>query len=85
MALADHVTLNITADSVGVSRPGFGTMGILTYKSLGGPLSKVYTSLSGLTDDSFAVTSPEYLAAAAAFAQTPRPEKIKLLQGTPER
>lgn len=78
MALSDHVSLTITADSVGVTRPGFGTPLILSHSASFAERTRSYTDLAGIAADGFATDSPEYLAAAAMFAQTPRPEKVKI-------
>ncbi len=78
MALADHVTLTITADSVGVSRAGFGVPLILSATAAFAERTRVYTDLSGLVADGFAAGSPEHRAASAMFAQAPRPPKVKI-------
>jgi hypothetical protein len=78
MSLADHVSLTITQDSVGVARAGFGVPLILSHNAAFGERLRAYTDLAGIAADGFALTSPEYLAASAMFAQAPRPEKVKI-------
>ncbi len=78
MSLSNHVALTISVDSVGVARAGFGVPLIISHNATWGPeLIRFYTDLDGVDDD-FAVTSPEYLAAAAMFSQTPHPAQIAI-------
>lgn len=75
MPLSDHVSLTITQDSVGIARAGFGVPLILSVNAAWAERVRSYTSEAAVAAD-FVTTSPEYLAAAAMFAQTPHPEKI---------
>ncbi len=77
MALSNHVSLTITTDSVGVARAGFGVPLILSHNAAWVERIRFYTSVSDVAGD-FVTTSPEYLAAAAMFAQSPHPAKIAI-------
>lgn len=78
-ALSNHVTLTITADSVGVQRAGFGVPLIASHNaSWSGPLVRSYNSLADVAVDFAVTTSPEYLAAQALFSQSPNPTLIKI-------
>lgn len=75
--MAESVTVNITVDSSGRSKEGFGIGMYLSQTAAWAERVREYTSLSGVSDD-FATTSPEYLAAQAYFAQNPHPKKFKI-------
>lgn len=77
--LSNHVSVSITTDTVGVPRQGFGVL-LLCSKSASwsGDLVREYASLSEVAVDFATTTSPEYLAAQAYFAQTPKPRKLKI-------
>jgi len=77
MALVDHVVITISADSVGVTKPGFGTPLIGSANAGFAERVRSYTALSGIAAD-FAVTSPEYLAASAIFSQNPKVQTVKI-------
>lgn len=78
MPLNDVVTINVSLSGAGITRAGFGTDLILsnTGNAWSSPeLTRTYTSLLAVAAD-FATTTPEYLAAAALFAQPIKPAKI---------
>ena len=79
--LDDYVTISITRDQVGISQIGFGTQMILGYSATWPERIRYYSDLPGMVSDGFATDSPEYLAANAAFAQTPRPVQIAIGRG----
>lgn len=81
MSLSNHVTVTISADSVGVSRAGFGTPLLISYSAGWAERVRTYTTLAGVAADFAVTTSPEYLAASALFSQSPRPERIKIARG----
>ena len=84
MSAGDIVQVTITAQTTQVTRAGFGTPLILSNHSKFTDLVREYTDLAGLVSDGFASTSPEYKAANAIFAQSPRPPKVKIgRRGTP--
>jgi hypothetical protein len=76
--LSEHVSLTITQDSVGIARAGFGVPLILSCNASFAERVRLYSDLTSLADDGFATDSPEYLAAAAAFAQSPHPEQVAI-------
>lgn len=76
--VANHVTVDISVDSVGVPREGFGTMMIASHNANAwSERTRSYASTLEAADD-WATTSPEYRGIAAAFAQTPKPEIVKI-------
>lgn len=84
-SLSNHVSLTISQDSVGIARAGFGTMLMVSYNTSGwgaGEKTRTYASLADVAADFASTTGPEYLAAQAAFSQSPRPEQIKIGKGT---
>ncbi len=74
------VNINITRDSVGISRADFGTILILgnSVPTIN-PNLKTYTSLSEVLID-YATDKPEYIIASRIFAQTIKPDKILIGQ-----
>jgi hypothetical protein len=81
MALADHVDIVITADSLSIARAGFGVPLIPGYSATFPERYREYTRLAEVDVD-FEDDSPEYLAAEAMFAQSPRPSRILIGRGT---
>lgn len=78
MSLSDHVTITITAATLGVPRAGFGIPMILSANASFPERIRFYTDIEGVADDFPTTTSPEYLAAEALFAQSPHPETIAI-------
>lgn len=78
MSLSDHVSIAITADTLGVAKAGFGVPMILSANASFPERIRFYTDIDGVEDDFPVTTSPEYLAAAALFAQNPHPEQIAI-------
>jgi Protein of unknown function (DUF3383) len=79
--LDDYVTITITRQQVGQSSPGFGVMMILGYSATWPDRARLYSDLPSMATDGFSTSSPEYLAAAAAFSQTPRPVNVLVGRG----
>lgn len=77
-SISDIISVSITNNSRTATRVGFGTMLIMAYHTVFPELSRLYTDLDGMTGDGFATTSAAYKMAAAAFAQEPRPEKVRV-------
>lgn len=78
MSDTDHVSITITEDTVGVKRPGFGRMIILSCKSIADSFAeraRLYSDANEILDD-FDADSPEYLAAAMYFSQDPQAEDV---------
>lgn len=77
MSLNDIVNVNITRETASVSRAGFSTLNILGINKAFTGLIKFYASLAAVLED-FRVTDLEYLAAAAAFAQSPAVTRLAI-------
>lgn len=73
--LSENVSVTITVDSVGIARAGFGVMLIPSYTATWLERTRTYEDIGDVSAD-FASGTPEYLSAGAAFAQSPRPEKV---------
>lgn len=78
MSLTDHVQLSITVDNVGITRAGFGVPLVVSANASFAERVRFYNSTADVIVDFPVTTSPEYLAAAAIFAQSPRPPKIAI-------
>lgn len=84
MSAGDIVQVTITAQTTQVTRAGFGTPLILSNHSEFTDLVREYRDLDGMIVDGLGSGTPEYKAANAIFAQSPRPEKVKIgRRGTP--
>lgn len=79
--LSDIVVVNITAQVGGLTQQGFGTPLILGYTPTWVERVRYYSDLPSVATD-LGATSPEYKAAQAVFAQTPRPERLAIGRGT---
>jgi hypothetical protein len=73
--LSDIATINVTTTGAGVTRAGYGVPLILSHTAGWAERYRTYTSASAVAED-FAVNTPEYLAAAKIFAQSPRIAQI---------
>lgn len=78
MSLEQIITVNITRQTTAASRAGFGTMLILGAHAVFSERTRTYTSAADMLTDGFESTDPEYLAAAAAFSQNPKPTQVKI-------
>lgn len=77
--LSDIIDLTITIASSGITRAGFGTVLIGGYHNrTAGDRVETYTKLSDMTDDGFATTDLEYIAASKLKAQDPAPRTFKV-------
>lgn len=81
MTLTNHVTINITSDTLGVARLGFGTAAMVSYVAAWVERSRVYTDLAGVAADFPITTGAEYLCAQAYFTQNPHAQKFKIIRG----
>lgn len=84
MSLGDLVTITVTTTGAGVTRAGYGVPLILSYTAnsvFGTDTVRTYERLSDVDDD-FATNSPEYLAASAIFAQSPKVQQIMIGKAT---
>lgn len=76
--LSDIVNVTISLLTGGLSLPGFGTPMILSHNATWiTDRIRYYSDADGVVGD-FAVTTPEYQAAAAIFSQSPRPERVAI-------
>lgn len=76
--ISDYVTISITANTVGLTRAGFGTPLILSATATFTPRVQFYADLASVAVDFPTTTSAEYLAAAAMFSQNPAPPLIAI-------
>ena len=72
------VTVNISIDSSGVSRAGFGTLLYLSQTAGWTERVRSYSKSSGVLADFPIATAPENLVANAHFGQNPHPTKMKI-------
>lgn len=79
--LDEHVQLVITRDTLGLARTEFGELGILSHNATFPGRSRHYGGILEVAGD-WAVSSPEYRAANAAFAQTPKVSRVAILRAT---
>jgi hypothetical protein len=75
--LAEHVSLTITADTLGIALAGFGVALIVSHSASWVERTRSYTDLAGVATD-FAAGTPEYLSASALFSQSPHPERVMI-------
>lgn len=75
--VSDVVSINITEDSVGITRAGFGTPLVASYTAAWAERTRTYSSVSAVATD-FATTSIEYKTAQRVFGQSPKPKQIKI-------
>lgn len=78
--MSSDITVVINKQSPGVTAQGFGVPLILSYLAAWTERTRTYTSTAGVLAD-FAVTTPEYLAAAAMFSQSPHVPRIMIGRG----
>ncbi len=76
MPLSDIVTVSITSATAGLTQEGFGTPMILSPRPSWSERVRSYESLAAMSSDGFTAYTPEYLAAAEIFAQSPRVESL---------
>lgn len=78
MSITPYVTINITRDTVGAARAGFGTALLLSATAAWGERVRSYSSLAEVAEDFPSTSSPEYLAASAYFSQDLKPQTLKI-------
>lgn len=81
MSLTEIVSVSITSDTVGVTRPGYGKALLLSYNAAFAERSRSYGSLAEVAVDFPSTTGPEYLFAQAYFSQSPKPEQLMIGRG----
>lgn len=75
--IEDLLNVNIVAGAAGVTQAGFGVPLILGSHTRFPELVRTYTDTAGMLADGFLAADPEYLAAQALTAQSPRPSRFK--------
>lgn len=73
---ADHVLVQLTIDSVGLQRQGFGEQLILSHAATFPERLRRYTSYAAAVPGDFTADSAEGRALAAAFNQNPKPASV---------
>lgn len=77
-AASEHVLVELSIDSIGLARQGFGIPMIPSHNATFPERSRAYTTLAAVGTD-FESDTPEYLAAQAMFSQSPtRPRSIRI-------
>jgi hypothetical protein len=76
--ISDTVNITTSADTVTLTRPGFGTGLVLSATAAFAERVRTYNSLADVAVDFPVTTSAEYLAAQAYFSQNPRPTALKI-------
>lgn len=76
--LSDIVNVTITRETEAVSQAGFGIPMILSLHKHNNDRIRYYATLDDIVSDGFASTTPEYIAAAAMFGQSPSPTQIAI-------
>lgn len=77
MPLSDIATINVSTTGAGVTRAGYGVPNIVSHTAGWAERTRTYTSLSAVATD-FAANTPEYLAAARIFGQSPKVPRIMI-------
>lgn len=78
MAFINDIVINITRGTAALRQQEFNPLFMGSGAIASGVV--VATELTDLVDAGYLTTDPEYLMASAAFAQTPRPETIKVIR-----
>jgi hypothetical protein len=81
MSIDQHVSVTVTVNNAGIALEGFGTIGVLTYKTLWPERIRRYSRLADVIADGFDADSPEALAASTIFSQSPHPTEIAIIRG----
>ena len=76
-SVKDIIEINITRETRGVTRQGFGTPLFLGLHAAFSERARTYTSLDGVAED-FSTESNEYIAAQRYFGQELEPTQIKI-------
>lgn len=76
--LSDYITLTISFNTVGITRAGFGVPMYLSATAAFAERIRFYADLASVAVDFPVTTSAEYLAAQAAFSQSPAPTKFAI-------
>lgn len=74
--IGDIIQVVITRNTRTPTRPGFGTPVMMTFHTHFPELFRVYQELSDMTADGWDIWEAGYRMVAAAFSQSPRPERV---------
>jgi hypothetical protein len=74
--MAINITLRI--QNAGIARLGFGLPLIVSHNAPWADRRRLYSSFAEVVDDGFAADSPEAIAVAAIFAQSPHPRQVMI-------
>ena len=85
--LDDLVSVTVSLSGLPAAREGFGAACLAgaSGKLPSGTRTRVYSSAAALLDDGFTAGSPEYKAALAYFAQSPRPARLVVAAKPPPK
>lgn len=73
--ISDYANVSISASAPAITQKGFGLPLIISHTATWTEYCREYASSTDVVAD-FGLTTPEYLAAAAIFAQSPRPPTV---------
>ena len=76
MSLDSVVIVTITAATATPTQAGFGTPLVMSFHTVFPERSRIYSSITGMTTDGFALTDQAILAAQSIWSQNPRPPQI---------
>jgi hypothetical protein len=79
--ISDVVTVNVTTQPAPVTRAGFDVPLIYGSHTHYSDRVRFYSALSEMETDGFISSEPEYMAAAAVFAQNPAPARVAVGRG----
>lgn len=82
MADTDYVSIQVTQNPTGLTKPGFGTLLHLSYTPAWVERSRTYSGIAGVAVDFPQVNGPEQSAARSWFGQTPVPPKMIIGRGS---
>ncbi len=81
MSQSAHINFTIQFNSSGITRLGFGLIGILSHRpALFAGRSKLYTRTADAITDGFPADGPEVRAMTRIFGQSPRPPRVAILR-----
>lgn len=83
--IKEHVEIETTANTTGVTANGFGTIAIVSCNATFPERSRAYSNKAEVAEDGATFGYPgtksvEYRQVAAAFAQRPRPKQVKIIR-----
>ena len=82
MSLDQFVDFEIQVNNSGVTREGFGLIGILSHKNLFAARTKLYARTADMVTDGFAIDSPEVRSASRILQQQPSTKRVLVLRAS---